>query len=97
MTVTALPPTTARARSVLREIARRRRADLATELAGRTLRELGRDAARAPDPRPVALRFARPGTHVIAEIKRRSPSAGALTDAPLDVADRARAYAAGGA
>ncbi|MEZ4596878.1 MAG: hypothetical protein R3C32_08565 [Chloroflexota bacterium] len=82
---------------MLRAIADRRRADLAAELAGRSLRDLTRAAGRAPDPRPVALRLARPGTHVIAEIKRRSPSAGALVDAPVDVADRARAYAAGGA
>jgi tryptophan synthase beta chain len=87
----------ARGRSVLHEIADRRRADLAVELAGTTLRELGRAAAAAPDPRPVALRLARPGLHVIAEIKRRSPSAGLLAEGPLDVADRARAYAAGGA
>ena len=66
MTVAAPRPATARRRSVLREIAQRRRADLATELAGRTLRELSLAAARAPEPRPVALRFARPGTHVIA-------------------------------
>ena len=86
-----------RGRSVLLEIAERRRADLAVELAGTTLRELGRAAAAASEPRPVALRLARPGLHVIAEIKRRSPSAGSLADGPLDVADRARAYAAGGA
>ena len=86
-----------RGRSVLLEIAERRRADLSIELAGTTLRELGRAAAAASDPRPVALRLARPGLHVIAEIKRRSPSAGPLVDGPLDVADRARAYAAGGA
>ena len=64
---------------MLHEIAERRRADLAVELAGTTLRELGRAAAAAPDPRSVALRLARPGLHVIAEIKRRSPSAGALS------------------
>ncbi len=86
-----------RGRSVLLEIAERRRADLSAELAGTTLRELGRAAAAASEPRPVALRLARPGLHVIAEIKRRSPSAGSLAEGPLDVADRARAYAAGGA
>ncbi|MBX3030979.1 MAG: tryptophan synthase subunit beta [Chloroflexi bacterium] len=86
-----------RHRSVVHEIAARRRSDLVAELGDRGLRALGRLAATAPDPRPVALRLARPGLHVITEIKRRSPSAGALIDVPVDVADRARAYAAGGA
>ncbi len=94
---TERPVRRAKGRSVLQEIAERRRADLAIELAGTNLRELGRAAAAGPEPRPVALRMARPGLHVIAEIKRRSPSAGSLSDTPVDVADRARAYAAGGA
>ncbi len=95
--LTDRPARRAQGRSVLREIADRRRSDLTVELAGTTLRELGRAAAAGPEPRPVALRLARPGLHVIAEIKRRSPSAGSLSEAPVDVADRARAYAAGGA
>ncbi len=82
---------------MLLEIADRRRADIAAELAGTSIRQLGRLAAAASEPRSVALRLVRPGLHVIAEIKRRSPSAGSLHEGRLDVADRARAYAAGGA
>ena len=51
--------------------------------------------ARAARRRGPASRV--PGLHLIAEIKRRSPSAGALADGDLDVASRARAYQAGGA
>ena len=43
------------------------------------------------------LRLARPGLHVIAEVKRSSPSAGRIADASDDPIRRARAYAAGGA
>ncbi len=45
----------------------------------------------------MAARFARPGLHLIAEIKRSSPSAGKLAAKRLNVAERARAYQAGGA
>jgi tryptophan synthase beta chain len=82
---------------VLDDIATRRKADLERELGGRTLAELNRAAAIAPEPRDGVGRLLRPGLHLIAEIKRRSPSAGRLADAGLDVAARARAYAAGGA
>jgi tryptophan synthase beta chain len=83
--------------SVLDQIAARRREGVARDLAGRTLRELIRAADAAPPPRDLAGRLARPGTHLLAEIKRRSPSAGELASGPFDVAARARAYAAGGA
>jgi tryptophan synthase beta chain len=82
---------------VLDEIAARRRQDIERELGGRSLAELARAAASAPDPRDAIGRLLRPGLHLIAEIKRRSPSAGALSDEHLDVPARARAYAAGGA
>ena len=47
-------------------------------------------------PRPVVDRLAAPGLHLIAEVKRRSPSAGDIAAAD-DAVARARAYAAGGA
>ncbi len=83
--------------SVLDEIAARRRVDVERELAGRSPRELARAAASGPEPRDALIRLLRPGLHLIAEIKRRSPSAGALVSGRLDVADRARAYQLGGA
>jgi tryptophan synthase beta chain len=82
---------------VVGEIAARRAADVEAELAGRSYRELARLAAGAPAPRRVAERLAEPGLHLIAEVKRRSPSAGAIVDGSDDSIARARAYAAGGA
>jgi tryptophan synthase beta subunit len=77
--------------SVVEEIASRRRADLETELA----REVGQPAS--PDPRPIAERLAAPGLHLIAELKRASPSAGRIAGVGEDLVARARAYEAGGA
>ncbi len=82
---------------VLGEIAARRRADLAAELAGRSLSELERAARSAPPPRDAVGPLLRPGLHVIAETKRRSPSAGTLAAPDDDLVARVRAYAAGGA
>ena len=91
-------PSAARATgSVLHEIAARRAADVAAELGDRDLRSIRRDTPPGPARRDVAGRLARPGLHLIAEIKRRSPSAGPLAGADLDVAAQARAYQAGGA
>ena len=83
--------------SVLDDIAARRAADVAAELGDRDLRAIRRDAPEGPARRDVAGRLARPGLHLITEIKRRSPSAGPLAGKTLDVASQARAYQAGGA
>lgn len=53
-------------------------------------------ARRAPAVRDMVRALAGPGLSVIAEVKRRSPSAGPI-DAGLDPASRAVAYEAGGA
>ena len=90
-------PVAGGAAGVLDEIAARRRADIERELGHRTYADLAREAASAPEPRDQLGRLLRPGLHLIAEIKRRSPSAGTLAEGRLDVAERARAYAAGGA
>jgi indole-3-glycerol phosphate synthase len=68
---------------------------LTTALASVSERELRRRVqTMAPPP---ALRLSTRGFDVIAEIKRRSPSAGALASAELSVTAQARAYVAGGA
>ena len=61
-----------------------------------TARDLERRAALAPTPRPFAGRRENGTVGVIAEVKRRSPSAGAIR-AALDPVAHARAYAAGDA
>jgi len=59
-------------------------------------RDLARRAAAAPDPRPFAGALAGPAVGVIAEVKRRSPSAGAIRE-DLDPVAHAAAYERGGA
>ena len=99
--MTALQPAPAppvsRRLGVLGEIAARRRADVRAELGDCPLRELIRAARSAPAPRDAVAPLLRPGLHVIAEAKRRSPSAGPLAATGEDLVPRARAYAAGGA
>jgi tryptophan synthase beta chain len=82
--------------SVVAEIAARRLADVRSELEATSSRELARLAAEAPPPRPFAERLAAPGLHLVAEVKRASPSAGAIAPDDDPVA-RARVYAAAGA
>lgn len=82
--------------SVLDEIIAGVREDLARREAALPLGDLTAllaDAEPVRDPMPA---FAAPGLSVIAEVKRRSPSKGALADIP-DPAELARAYELGGA
>jgi len=84
-------------RDVVAEIAARRRLDIAAEVAGIPPAEIDARADAGPAPRPIAERLAAPGLHLIAEIKRASPSAGRIAAADEDIVARARAYEAGGA
>lgn len=59
-------------------------------------RDLERRAAAAATPRPFTAAFGGSAVGVIAELKRRSPSAGAIRET-LDPVAHARAYVAGGA
>src|SRR5207244_1106138 len=59
-------------------------------------RELERRAAAAPKPLPFARALAGRDVGVIAEVKRRSPSAGAIRE-DLDAVAHAQAYTQGGA
>ncbi len=79
--------------SVVDEIAEQRRLDLDDELA----RFATGPRSAAPTPRPIAERLAAPGLHVIAELKRASPSAGRIAAMGDDLVARAIAYEAGGA
>jgi indole-3-glycerol phosphate synthase len=62
----------------------------------RPLAELEREAEGRPEGRPFLEALARPGTSLIAEHKRRSPSAGQIR-AGASVTDIVRAYERGGA
>src|SRR6266487_229289 len=59
-------------------------------------RDLERQAAASPPPRQFARALAGSAVGVIAEVKRRSPSAGAIRE-DLDPATHAGAYERGGA
>ena len=72
------------------------REDLAVRQARRSLSDLMDAVAAMPPTRPVADALAARGLSVIAEVKRSSPSKGALADMP-DPAALAAEYAAGGA
>ncbi len=83
--------------NVVAEIAERRRTDIRDEMARLSLDDHLAIAAGTRPPRPILDRLAAPGLHVIAEIKRRSPSAGEIATVDEDIVARARAYEAGGA
>ena len=80
-------------RNVVHEIADRRRADLERELADGA----GPATDAGPTPRSFTDAFLAPGLHILAEVKRASPSAGTIAGAGLDIVAQARAYEAGGA
>jgi tryptophan synthase beta subunit len=84
-------------RNVVEEIAARRRDDIREEMARLSLDDHLAIAEATPPPRPVLERLAAPGLHLIAEIKRSSPSAGEIAAPDEDIVARARAYEAGGA
>ncbi len=82
--------------SVLDDIVAGVREDLAARESATPLTDLRAALADAPPPRDPMPSFRAPGTSVIAEVKRRSPSKGDLADIP-DPAELATAYARGGA
>jgi indole-3-glycerol phosphate synthase len=82
--------------SVLDEILEGVRADLAERQAQVPLEELKEMARRAPSPLDAMAALKAEGVSVIAEVKRASPSRGAMADID-DPAALAAEYAAGGA
>ena len=82
--------------SVLDDIVAGVRIDLERRRATTPAADLRAALADVDPPRDPMPHFRAPGSSVIAEVKRRSPSKGDLADIP-DPADLARRYAAGGA
>src|SRR6478752_2077787 len=82
--------------SVLDDIVAGVREDLARREAALPLNELLAHLAEAPAPRDPMPHFRGVGSSVIAEVKRKSPSKGALAEIP-DPASLAAAYERGGA
>jgi len=82
--------------SVLESIVDGVRADLAERERAVDLAEIKRRAAAAVPPRDAMAAMREPGVGVIAEVKRASPSKGALADI-ADPAELADAYATNGA
>ena len=96
MTTAVRRPAAERSPSVVDQIATRRRSDIEAIAADGRL-PTAEAVAAAPPVRPILERFVAPGLHVIAEIKRSSPSAGTIAATGDDIVARARAYQAGGA
>ncbi len=96
MTAVVHPAGPPRKAGVVHEIAARRMADVGPELDALGRAGLAAAVVAAPAPRPIVDALTAPGLHLVAEIKRSSPSAG-LIAAGDDAVPRARAYAAGGA
>ncbi|MEN3357685.1 MAG: indole-3-glycerol phosphate synthase [Mycobacteriales bacterium] len=82
--------------SVLESIIDGVKLDLAGRMAALPFDQLRARAAAAPPALDVLAALRRPGVGVIAEVKRRSPSRGALAEI-AEPADLAARYAAGGA
>src|SRR5689334_15038599 len=82
--------------SVLDDIVAGVREDLARREAALPINELLAHLGDAPAPRDPMPHFRATGSSVISEVKRRSPSKGALADIP-DPASLAQAYSRGGA
>ncbi|WP_435198686.1 indole-3-glycerol phosphate synthase TrpC [Janibacter sp. GS2] len=82
--------------SVLDQIIDGVREDLAGRESRTPLEQLQRQCEGMPAPRDAEALLRRPGLSVIAEVKRSSPSKGALSEIP-DPAALARAYEDGGA
>jgi indole-3-glycerol phosphate synthase len=82
--------------SVLGRILDATRQTVSSREAALPLSALAARLEQRPEPRPFAEALRRPGISIIAEHKRRSPSAGVLREG-ASVAEVARAYEGGGA
>ena len=82
--------------TILDEILRWKRLEVAQHKADRPLHDVQAAMARAPPPRDLAAALRAPGVSLIAEIKRASPSKGPLRP-DLDPGALAQTYEANGA
>lgn len=82
--------------SLLRKILKRRKARLARDMARLPQRELEAVIRGLPAPLDFTAAVGGPGVSIIAELKRRSPSAGVIRE-PYSVAELRQAYEQGGA
>ncbi|SDT63022.1 indole-3-glycerol phosphate synthase TrpC [Actinoplanes derwentensis] len=89
-------PARAASQNVLEEILAGVREDVAVRQAALPLEKVRELAAAAPPAIDAYAALRKPGVAVIAEVKRASPSKGAIADIP-DPAELAGEYAAGGA